>query len=179
MAVKITSIFFLQIFELVQSASNFATSRENIPNVKIPTKSNSFPAQRNANNRQGLSKRHRSMSSIPFVSFCLRTDMEESYETFEEELGPTRKDSLPQKPVRQFRQPGGDTRWQPLTHAICNGRTCDKIRLMLTTQLQAKLYIPIQATETWSLVRCATVIMCLSCPRELVGAWIVHVCRQK
>lgn len=106
------------------------------------------------------------MSSIPFVSFCLRTDMEESYETFEEELGPTRKDSLPQKPVRQFRQPGGDTRWQPLTHAICNGRTCDKIRLMLTTRLQAKLYIPIQATETWSLVRCATVIMCLSCPRD-------------
>ncbi|XP_019712398.1 uncharacterized protein LOC109507421 isoform X1 [Hippocampus comes] len=31
--------------------------------------------------------------------------MEESYETFEEELGPTRKDSLPQKPVRQIRQP--------------------------------------------------------------------------
>ncbi|XP_077415510.1 uncharacterized protein LOC144044773 [Vanacampus margaritifer] len=31
--------------------------------------------------------------------------MEESYETFEEELGPPREDLLPQKPVRQIRRP--------------------------------------------------------------------------
>ncbi|XP_060900462.1 junctional sarcoplasmic reticulum protein 1 isoform X1 [Labrus mixtus] len=35
----------------------------------------------------------------------LREGMEESYETFEEELGPSRADSLPQKPVRQIRRP--------------------------------------------------------------------------
>ena len=35
--------------------------------------------------------------------------MEESYETFEEELGPPRADPPPQKPVRQIRRPGGDT----------------------------------------------------------------------
>ncbi|KAM3865960.1 uncharacterized protein ACN63O_009602 [Diretmus argenteus] len=31
--------------------------------------------------------------------------MEESYETFEEELGPPRREPLPQKPVRQIRRP--------------------------------------------------------------------------
>ncbi|XP_070830180.1 uncharacterized protein [Chaetodon trifascialis] len=31
--------------------------------------------------------------------------MEESYETFEEELGPPRADPPPQKPVRQIRRP--------------------------------------------------------------------------
>lgn len=33
--------------------------------------------------------------------------MEESYETFEEELGPPRADPPPQKPVRQISRPGG------------------------------------------------------------------------
>lgn len=41
--------------------------------------------------------------------------MEESYETFEEELGPPRADPPPQKPVRQIRRPGGDT--HKSTHA--------------------------------------------------------------
>lgn len=35
--------------------------------------------------------------------------MEESYETFEEELGPGRADPPPQKPVGQIRRPGGNT----------------------------------------------------------------------
>lgn len=42
--------------------------------------------------------------------------MEESYETFEEELWPPRADPPPQKPVRQISRPGGDTH----THRICN-----------------------------------------------------------
>ena len=35
--------------------------------------------------------------------------MEDSYETFEEELGPSRAEPPPQKPVRQIRRPGGGT----------------------------------------------------------------------
>ncbi|KAG7214663.1 hypothetical protein INR49_010555 [Caranx melampygus] len=35
-----------------------------------------------------------------------RGGMDESYETFEEELGPTRADPPPQKPVRQIHRPG-------------------------------------------------------------------------
>lgn len=35
--------------------------------------------------------------------------MEESYETFEEELGPPRAYPPPLKPVRQISRPGGDT----------------------------------------------------------------------
>lgn len=41
------------------------------------------------------------------LSRALREGMEESYETFEEELGPPRADPPPQKPVRQIRRPGG------------------------------------------------------------------------
>lgn len=43
------------------------------------------------------------------LSRALREGMEESYETFEEELGPPRAEPPPQKPVRQIRRPGGST----------------------------------------------------------------------
>lgn len=38
----------------------------------------------------------------------LREEMEESYETFEEELGPPRAEPPPQKPFRQIQRPGGE-----------------------------------------------------------------------
>ncbi|KAI4809300.1 hypothetical protein KUCAC02_018200 [Chaenocephalus aceratus] len=44
--------------------------------------------------------------------------MEESYETFEEELGPSTADPPPQKPVRQIRRPGGHTHAHAHTHTI-------------------------------------------------------------
>lgn len=53
-----------------------------------------------------------------FSSISLREEMEESYETFEEELWPPRADPPPQKPVRQIRKPGGDTHTH--THWIVN-----------------------------------------------------------
>lgn len=45
--------------------------------------------------------------------------MEESYETFEEELGPRRADPPPQKPVGQIRRPGGN----PHTHIHAESHT--------------------------------------------------------
>lgn len=67
---------------------------------------------------------------LNLVTFCLslpspslREEMEESFETFEEELWPPRAESAPQKPFRQIQRPGGEMhtytrRWEPAQKSL-------------------------------------------------------------
>lgn len=50
--------------------------------------------------------------------------MEESYETFEEELGSPRADPPPQKPVRQIRRPGGSTHTHTHAESVMHAQNC-------------------------------------------------------
>lgn len=100
--------------------------------------------------------------------FSLGEGMDESYETFEEELGPTRADPPPQKPVRQIHRPGGNT------HTIWNA--CILKPSSIVHILYNYKYLGAAArgsTETWLLVKNNTVIMHLSC----VG-WLVRSSHQ-
>jgi len=62
--------------------------------------------------------------------------MEESYETFEEELWPPRAEPLPQKPVRQIRRPGGDIQ-TPNLRRLCI------YSLMLCKSFKSIIYISV------------------------------------